>query len=79
MTGVSKTLPVSCAMNILPTTYMFINEDTYRLKCSSPARPAYHPLDSLIWLQVFTIQFIREFSRLGLTKAVGGVLSLAFW
>jgi len=27
---------------------------------------------------VFTIQFIREFSRLGLTKAVGGVLSLAF-
>jgi len=27
---------------------------------------------------VFTIQFIREFARLGLTKAVGGVLALAF-
>ena len=26
---------------------------------------------------VFTIQFTREFARLGLTKAVGGVLSLA--
>lgn len=26
---------------------------------------------------VFTIQFIREFSRLGLTRSVGGVLALA--
>lgn len=28
--------------------------------------------------QVFTIQFVREFARLGLTRSVGGVLSLAF-
>lgn len=27
---------------------------------------------------VFTIQFVREFARLGLTRSVGGVLSLAF-
>jgi len=27
---------------------------------------------------VFTIQFIREFARLGLTRAVGGVLGMAF-
>ena len=27
---------------------------------------------------VFTIQFVREFARLGLTRSVGGVLALAF-
>ena len=27
---------------------------------------------------MFTIQFVREFARLGLTRSVGGVLSLAF-
>ena len=49
-----------------------------QLRAVGPATLGVTLLTSAFVGMVFTIQFVREFARLGLTRSVGGVLSLAF-
>jgi ABC transport permease subunit len=49
-----------------------------QLRAIGPATLGVTLLTSAFVGMVFTIQFVREFARLGLTRSVGGVLSLAF-
>ena len=49
-----------------------------QIKMVGPATLGVTLLTSSFVGMVFTIQFVREFARLGLTRSVGGVLALAF-
>jgi ABC transport permease subunit len=49
-----------------------------QLKQVGPTTMGVTLLTSAFVGMVFTIQFVREFARLGLTRSVGGVLALAF-